>query len=616
MGITMQPVLTTSAPSGGNWRYEVKYDGYRGLLKIAATGEVSLISRNSQPLENTFPEISEFAKSMIETLKEHLPITIDGEIVSLTNRFRSRFEYVQKRGLSKKAELIAQAAAKKPCQYLAFDLLVFNGESLTSLPYTERKRMLFDLMKELGLPMAPDPMAHARIQYIPDTSDFHDLWKAVKRFDGEGIVAKKKDSRWAENKKTAEWLKLKNYKKAAVFMTGYNMANRYLTIAVYDRGQIKEVGSVSHGLGEQERNAILSIVKQYGTETKPGEYTIDPSICMTVHYLTIHYGTLREVSFVSFEFDMAWENCTYNRLLLHSRNVHPDLQLTSLDKVIFPKSDKTKADYIGYLNEIGDFLLPFLDNRALTVIRYPHGSGGEFFFQKNKPDYAPEFITSIRDDEHEHIICSDYSVLLWLANQLALEFHIPFQTVDTAHPTEIVFDLDPPSKSEFPLAVRAAKELHRLFDQLGLLSFPKLSGNKGIQIYIPISKNAFTYEETRLFTSFAASYCVSLFPDLFTTERLIKNRGGKLYIDYVQHAPGKTIICPYSTRGNELGTVAAPLFWDEVHSDLSPLNFTMEAVVKRTKELGCPFESFFRQPQDKQIKAILDHLKENNRSEN
>lgn len=167
-------------------------------------------------------------------------------------------------------------------------------------------------------------------------------------------------------------------------MTGYNMANRYLTIAVYDRGQIKEVGSVSHGLGEQERNAILSIVKQYGTETKPGEYTIDPSICMTVHYLTIHYGTLREVSFVSFEFDMAWENCTYNRLLLHSRNVHPDLQLTSLDKVIFPKSDKTKADYIGYLNEIGDFLLPFLDNRALTVIRYPHGSGGESFFQKKQ----------------------------------------------------------------------------------------------------------------------------------------------------------------------------------------------------------------------------------------
>lgn len=116
----MRPVLTTSAPSGGNWRYEVKYDGYRGLLKIRATGEVSLISRNSQPLENTFPEISEFAKSMIETLKEHLPITIDGEIVSLTNRFRSRFEYVQKRGLSKKAELIAQAYRKETVPVLGF----------------------------------------------------------------------------------------------------------------------------------------------------------------------------------------------------------------------------------------------------------------------------------------------------------------------------------------------------------------------------------------------------------------------------------------------------------------------------------------------------------------
>lgn len=96
---------------------------------------------------------------------------------------------------------------------MAFDLLVFNGESLTSLPYTERKRMLFDLMKELGLPMAPDPMAHARIQYIPDTSDFHDLWKAVKRFDGEGIVAKKKTAAGLKIKKRPNGSNSKTTKK-------------------------------------------------------------------------------------------------------------------------------------------------------------------------------------------------------------------------------------------------------------------------------------------------------------------------------------------------------------------------------------------------------------------
>ncbi|MEC1262409.1 DNA ligase D [Bacillus swezeyi] len=613
MGLTMQPVLTAAPPSGGNWRYEAKYDGYRALLSVSRT-EISLISRNGQPLDSVFPEITSYVKEKLAGLEKHLPMTLDGEVVSLTNRYRSNFEYVQKRGLTKKTDLIEKAAEHKPCQYLAFDLLAYKGENISSLPYSERKQKLFELLKCLGLPLAPDPILTERIQYIPETRDFHSLWDSVKRLDGEGIVAKKKDSRWMENKKTAEWLKLKNYKKATVFMTGYNMTNGYVTIAVFDRGQIKEMGSVSHGLEEQERNAILAIVKEHGTEIKTGEYTIDPSICLTVNYLTIHHGTLREVSFESFEFDVAWEDCTYTRLLLHSRNVHPDLQLTSLDKVIFPKNGKTKADYISYLNEIGDFLLPFLENRALTVIRYPHGSGGESFFQKNKPDYAPEFITSIKDGEHDHIICQDYSVLLWLANQLALEFHIPFQTADTVHPTEIVFDLDPPSQSEFPLAVRAAEELRRLFEQLGLASFPKLSGNKGIQIYIPISKNAFTYEDTRSFTSFAASYCVSLFPDLFTTERLIKNRGGKLYIDYVQHAPGKTIICPYSTRGNAFGTVAAPLFWTEVNSSLSPADFTMEAVVQRTKELGCPFERFFRQPQDKQIKAILEHLKESGRS--
>ncbi|QHZ46523.1 DNA ligase D [Bacillus sp. NSP9.1] len=614
MGNTMQPVLTSSPPSSGNWRYEVKYDGYRALLSVSEAG-ISLISRNGQPLDSMFPEITANIKEKLASLEEHLPLTLDGEIASLTNRYRSNFEYVQKRGLTKKADLIEEAAENKPCQFLAFDLLEYRGKTITSLPYQERKQKLYELLEDLAFPLVPDPAAKERIQYIPETEDFHSFWDSVKKLDGEGVVAKKKDSRWMANKKTAEWLKIKNYKKAAVFMTGYNMANGYVTIAVVDKGRIKEMGSVSHGLGEQERSALLAVVQEHGTPVRTGEYTIAPSICMTVNYLTIHYGTLREVSFASFEFDIAWQDCTYTRLLLHSRNVHPDLQLTSLDKIIFPQSQKTKADFISYLNEIGDFLLPFLKNRALTVIRFPHGSSGESFFQKNKPDYAPDFISSIKDEEHDHIICEDYSVLLWLANQLALEFHIPFQTADTARPTEIVFDLDPPSPSEFPLAVRAATELRRLFEQLGLTSFPKLSGNKGIQLYIPISKNAFTYEETRIFTSFAATYCVSLFPDLFTTERLIKNRGGKLYIDYVQHAPGKTIICPYSTRGNALGTVAAPLFWDEVGPNLSPADFTMEAVVKRTKEIGCPFERFFRQPQDEQFKAILGHLKENGRPE-
>ncbi|MDA1475812.1 DNA ligase D [Bacillus changyiensis] len=611
MALTMQPVLSSSPPLGENWRYEVKYDGYRGLLNVSQT-EVSLLSRNGLSLNNAFPEITQYIKKKLPQLERYLPFTIDGEIVSLTNRYRSNFEYVQKRGLLKRKDLILEAATHQPCHYLAFDLLTCRGKNITSLPYEERKKMLYDFSVHLKIPLAPDPFSHERIHYIPETSDFRSLWEHIKKYDGEGVVAKKKDSLWKENKKTAEWVKLKNHKRAAVFMTGYNHANGYITIAIVDRGKIKEIGSVSHGLSDQERNAVLAIVKQHGTEVKTGEYVIAPSICMMVYYLTIHFGTLREVSFVKFEFDMSWEDCTYLRLLLHSKSINPALQFTHLDKLIFPKTQKTKADYMGYLIEMGETLLPFLKNRALTVIRYPHGACKESFFQKNKPDYAPDFITSVKDQEHEHILCHDYSVLLWLANQLAVEFHIPFQTVDTQHPTEIVFDLDPPSQSEFSLAVRAAEELRRLFEQLGLQSFPKLSGNKGIQIYIPLSKNTFTYDETRIFTSFAAKYCVSLFPDLFTTERLIKNRQGKLYIDYVQHAPGKTIICPYSPRGNELGTVAAPLFWSEINSTLSPVDFTMDAVIKRVNETGCPFEQFFRQPQDKQIRAILDHLKDSN----
>lgn len=159
------------------------------------------------------------------------------------------------------------------------------------------------------------------------------------------------------------------------------------------------------------------------------------------------------------------------------------------------------------------------------------------------------------------------------------------------------------------MAVQAANELKRLFDSFGITSFPKLSGNKGIQLYIPLSPEAFTYEETRQFTQLIAEYCTNAFPELFTTERLIKNRHGKLYLDYLQHAEGKTIICPYSTRGNDLGTVAAPLYWHEVQPSLTPAMFTIDTVVDRIKKQGCPFFDFYRNPQDEPLNAILHQLK-------
>jgi bifunctional non-homologous end joining protein LigD len=404
--------------------------------------------------------------------------------------------------------------------------------------------------KERNLSLEPAHQSSHAIQLVPLSDQEQKLWDQIILHDGEGLVAKRKDSVWKKGK-TKEWLKIKNYKMADVFIKSYNSENQYLDVAVIDEnGNTRTVAQIYHGLSADERNAIATIMKQNGSLTEKGIYTIQPSICLTVKYLSYTSGALREPSFHSFQLNKGFEECTLNQLILSSKSLHPSVAFTNLEKPIFPKKSLDKSDYLAYLMQVSNAFLPFLEDRALTVIRYPHGVTGESFFQKNKPGYTPGFIQTVSLDSHDYILCQNDSSLLWLGNQLALEFHVPFQTIDTTCPVEIVFDLDPPTSDDFKLAIECAIELNRFLLSLGITSFPKLSGNKGIQLYIPISKDTFSYEDTRKFTAFVADYCVASFPHLFTTERLIKNRKNKLYLDYLQHAKGKTIIAPYSPRGN------------------------------------------------------------------
>ncbi|EGL83089.1 DNA polymerase LigD, polymerase domain protein [Caldalkalibacillus thermarum TA2.A1] len=289
------------------------------------------------------------------------------------------------------------------------------------------------------------------------------------------------------------------------------------------------------------------------------------------------------------------------------------VDLTSLNKPVWPEMGINKSQYLHYLSEAAEYMLPYLARRHLTVIRYPHGISGESFYQKNCPPYAPPFVQTDTHEGINYIVCADLATLIWLGNQLALEFHVPFQPLDTDKPSEIVFDLDPPHRKHFQLAVKAAMMMKDLFDKLDLKSFIKTSGNKGLQVYIPLAENTYTYEQTRLFTAFVARFLVSEQPGLFTIERLKKNRRGRLYIDYVQHAPGKTIIAPYSPRANPDALVATPLYWDEVDNGLRPEQFTLPTIPSRLKEKGCPFQAFTEvkdnQPFDMILEWIQKHQK-------
>ena len=360
---------------------------------------------------------------------------------------------------------------------------------------------------------------------------------------------------------------------------------------------------------DSEKELLVQTILRNVVTESDGKVYINPGICAEISFRAIENNRLKDAVFQAFKFDMMWEQCTWQQLVLKNTAVHQELTFTNLDKVIWEKPLIYKEGLLSYLSEISTYMLPFLKERILTVIRYPNGKKGESFFQKNCPDYAPSFVQTFEKEGTQFVVCNDVSTLLWLGNQLAVEFHIPFQTIRESNPLEIVFDLDPPSRTEFSLAIKAALEMKKIFDGFDIVSFPKVSGSKGIQIHIPVADRRFTYDEARLFTSFIARYLVDQFPDYFTIERMKRNRANRLYIDHVQFGEGKTIICPYSTRGKADATVATPLYWDEVNEKLDIAEFQIPFVLKRMETLECPMNDFFEET-NSSLTNIIFKLKE------
>ncbi len=603
----MLPTLAFDAPRGGEWHYEVKLDGFRALLTWDQ--DIELTSRNGKPLLPIFPEIKDFLEANKGKFKPFLPLTMDAELIFLENPYKANFGAIQIRGRMRSRERIQAEAAKNPCRLMVFDLLMQKGKNMAGESYKERRFKLESLFSLLELPLAPDRQNADLVQLIPSETNFENLWENVVIYDGEGIVAKKDNSKWEEGKRTEAWIKTKNWKYVSCFITAYEKSNGYFYLSVYKGSEVHQVGLVIFGFKPEEKNALHQIIKQNKSDEDSQFIYVEPGICLDVKYLEIYEDQLREPHFDKFRFDLAPEACTYEKFVFQQKNLPTDIDITHPDKPLWEEPPIQKVDYIHYLREISPYMLPFLNDRLLTVIRYPHGMFGEAFYQKNVPDYAPAFVETAKSEGIEYIVCNNMKTLLWLGNQIAIEFHIPYQTIGSKGPDEIVFDLDPPSREYFHLAVKAAIYIKEVLDELKLTSFIKTSGNKGLQVYIPLPDNTYSYSDTRLFTSFVANYLVSKEPEAFTVERLKKNRGTRLYVDYVQHAEGKTIVCPYSVRGKSHAGVAAPLFWEEVTEGLRIEDFQMEMVIERVRKLGCPFRTYFMAKEEQDFETVLQVLK-------
>ncbi len=273
------------------------------------------------------------------------------------------------------------------------------------------------------------------------------------------------------------------------------------------------------------------------------------------------------------------------------------LTLSNLDKVLYPAVGYTKARVIDYYTRIAPALLPHLRDRPLTLKRYPDGVDGEFFYEKQCPDYKPEWVltapiwSDTNQREVNYCVVNDLPTLVWLANLADLELHTSLSLrTDPLQPTMMVFDLDPGEPADVIDCAAVALRLKELFDHLRLACFPKTSGSKGMQVYVPLNTPC-SYEDTKSFSRAIAQLLEKQSPRTITSVMTKNIRPGKVFIDWSQNDDHKTTVCVYSLRARETPTVSTPLAWDEVSTtlqarDAKALQFSADNVLARVGRHG------------------------------
>ena len=271
------------------------------------------------------------------------------------------------------------------------------------------------------------------------------------------------------------------------------------------------------------------------------------------------------------------------------------VSLSNLDKVMYPRAGFTKGQVIDYYTRIAPVLLPHLQGRPLTLKRYPDGVEGQYFYEKQCPSHRPPWVRTAdvptRSKSIRFCLAEDLATLVWLANLADLELHtsLALAAVPTA-PTILAFDLDPGPPATIVQCAQVALDLRTLFDHLGMRAFPKTSGSKGMQVYVPLNTPA-DYDATKGFALGLAQLLERRRPELVVSDMKKSLRAGKVLVDWSQNDEHKTTVCVYSLRAREQPTASTPLRWEEVEGvlqsgDPDDLAFTSDEVLARVAEHG------------------------------
>src|SRR5918992_2860065 len=676
-----------------DWVFEVKWDGVRAILfhnKAKAITEIQ--SRNGKNITHRYPEIT---KAIGTVVKSNETIVLDGEIVVLDKDGIPDFQMHQKRMNVESQREIEFLSNQIPATYFVFDILYIDGRNVQELQLSERRNILDSVIAEGSKRICIS-------EFIEEKGKA--LFKSVIERHLEGIVAKEKHSKYYQDIRSSAWLKIKGILTQDCIVVGYTRGegNRQdyfgsLILAAYDdeTGKLRFIGHSGSGFGFDQLKETLTIMQRLRTENNfcPIEsvpYTnskptwLRPELVAEVKFSGwTEDFIMRAPIFLRCRYDKLPTECVIEKQqrqqahqeIDHDNNIvgnivtkkgggrggrrgeenggytmppaasPPELKFSNLDKIYWPstgrlKKEPTKRDLIEYYDKVSKYILPHLQNRPLSLKRYPDGITGKSFYHKNWIQEKPDFVKTVqvfsesKNDIVNYLICNNKEALLWLANLGCIEMHSWYSRLhdfsacnSTANnssnlaplheqkcgldtPDFVVFDLDPyiyygkEKEGEepeynvkgFKAAVDVALDLKDLLDELHIDSYVKTSGKTGLHIFVPVAP-IYGYNQTRTFAQIIGKMVSRRNPNKITMDWNTSNRKGKVFFDYNQNSKGKTLASIFSVRPTLSATVSMPIEWGKL-ADVRPADFTLLNVPEILSKGRNAWSNIFQKRQD------------------
>jgi bifunctional non-homologous end joining protein LigD len=583
--------LVDHVPAGTNWLHEIKYDGYRTLIAVGG-GKAKAYTRTGLDWSDRFRTVVEAAAQLPGSA------LIDGEVVALDKDGRPSFQALQ----------ASLKEGSGDYAYFAFDLLALNGEDLTGLSNLDRKERLKAFL--LDAPRA--------IQY----SD-HVIGNGEKLFDSlckqglEGVVSKRADAPYRVGQRTKTWLKSKCLHRQELVIVGWTPSDkgrgfRSLLLGLHEDGKLRYAGKVGTGFGMALIDELMAKMQPLERKTAPveapraavrGAHWITPKLVAEIAFTEwTDDGVLRHPSFIALREDKP-EKDVVREVPAALPDAKPDkaaktkaaavdpagVTITNPNRVIFPESGITKGQLADYYALMADPILDWLANRPVSLVRCPQGRAKACFFQKHDAGSFGDAVRHVpirEKDGHEepYLYLDDARGILTCVQMGAIEFHGWGSKVDDVEkPDRLVFDLDPDEGLGFEEVKKAAFQLRDVLGEIGLATWPLLSGGKGVHVVAPLDASR-DWVAVKDFASRFSKAIAQAHPDRFTANMKKTERKGRIFLDWLRNQRGATAVMPYTARARANAPVAAPVTWDELQDIHQAYHFTIadgEELLKR-----------------------------------